>query len=123
MSDQFVYFIKPVGMDGPIKIGCSWKPVDRLQSLACWSPYPLEIAATVDGGFSLEWNIQNCFADSHSHHEWFHATPRLLAAVEALKAGVPVHEAIDLNDTRGDLRAAHYAERSRRHWAKVGQAA
>lgn len=30
---SFVYFIKPVGMDGPIKIGFSKKPADRLLRL------------------------------------------------------------------------------------------
>jgi hypothetical protein len=33
MSDQYVYFIKPIGLSGPIKIGCSYIPANRLINL------------------------------------------------------------------------------------------
>lgn len=39
MRNTHVYFIKPIGMDGPIKIGCSDKPARRLITLAAWSPF------------------------------------------------------------------------------------
>lgn len=112
MSDKLVYFIKPVGMNGPIKIGCSRLPEQRLESLTIWSPFPLEIAAAIPGSFRLEINIHDCFADDILHHEWFRATPRLLALIAALNRGIPIERAIDLNDRRGDTRAAHYALRS-----------
>lgn len=100
---KYLYFIKPVGMDGPIKIGCSKEPEHRLQGLAYWSPVPLEIMAFVPGSFDLERNVHQCFADAHSHKEWFHAIPRLVAAIAAIKAGMPVSEAIDLKDRRGKI--------------------
>jgi hypothetical protein len=39
MSRQsYVYFIKPVGLPGPIKIGFSVNTRERLLSLGAWSP-------------------------------------------------------------------------------------
>lgn len=52
-----VYFIRPVGMDGPVKIGGSGVPKNRLNNLMTWSPFPLEVAATDDGGYPLERRI------------------------------------------------------------------
>lgn len=112
MTQRWVYFIKPEGMDGPIKIGLSDHPPARLYSLTVWSPFPLEIIAAIPGDYLLEANLHDCFADIHLHHEWFEATPRLTKAVADIAAGVPVSEAVDLNDKRGDMRAAHYARRS-----------
>ncbi len=103
MSERYVYFIKPVGMDGPIKIGCSNLPEGRLASLETWSPVPLEIIFTVPGDFKLERNIHDCFADAHSHREWFKATPKLVAAISALRAGRPLAEAIDLSARVGSI--------------------
>lgn len=97
MSEKFVYFIKPVGMDGPIKIGCSRLPAERLKGLMVWSPLPLEIVAQVPGGFDLEQNIHHCFADLYTHSEWFKPSPRLLAVIERLRSGAPIHEAMDLS--------------------------
>lgn len=101
---RFVYFLKPIGMDGPIKIGCSITPVGRLLAIAAWSPFPLEIAATIPGGLSLEKNIHECFADLHLHREWFKADPKLVDAVALLAAGVPIESAIDLTKRVGKMR-------------------
>lgn len=98
---EFVYFMRPVGMAGPIKIGNSWRPERRLRELMLWSPFPLEIIHTVPGDKVLERNLQNCFADCHSHAEWFFPAPRLLSAIAAMQSGVPVHVAVDLSDQRG----------------------
>lgn len=103
-SSAYVYFAKPIGMDGPVKIGCSNNSIKRLKSLATWSPFPLEIVAVVPGGFHLERNIHDCFACSHSHREWFHPSPRLTEAMNALSRGAPVEEAIDLSKREGRLR-------------------
>lgn len=108
MSDQKVYFIRPVGLPGPIKIGCSSGPEFRVEAIQTWSPMKLELAAMVDGDFDLERQLHNCFADLHFHGEWFHAAPRLLAALDSIAAGVPVEIAVDLTDVRGDIRAESY---------------
>lgn len=118
-----VYFLKPVGMDGPIKIGCGFEPRERLGSYMALSPYPLEIILTIPGNLALERNIHDCFIDCHSHSEWFRAEPRLLAAIEALKAGVPVEEAIDLSKRLGSIHGAKIKQalslvgtQQERHW-------
>lgn len=85
---KYVYFIKPVGMDGPIKIGCSDTPKHRLMSFSIWSPFPLEIIGFVPGTFKDEGFLHQCFADLHTHQEWFHSSPGLrLAIASILKAG------------------------------------
>lgn len=87
MTAKLVYFMKPVGMDGPIKIGCSIDPAVRLATVALWSPIPLEIVAAVDGSYQDEDRLHTCFANSHSHREWFHATPALVSVIDRLNSG------------------------------------
>lgn len=82
-----VYFIKPIGMDGPIKIGCSWAPDHRREGLETWSPFPLELLATIEGTGQLERQFHALFADDHSHKEWFRVTPELLGVIAAVQAG------------------------------------
>lgn len=123
-SPTHVYFVKPVGMAGPIKIGCSWHAVERLKTLSAWSPFPLEIILTIPGSYKLEKNIHACFADLHSHREWFHAADRLLAAIELLKQGVPVERAIDLNNrvgkiTKGRCGGASWDEKTRQKMSVI----
>lgn len=72
-----VYFIKPCGLDGPIKIGHSWCPADRVINLSAWSPWPLQLIGAVRAESKDERFLHSCFADCHSHREWFHSTPRL----------------------------------------------
>jgi hypothetical protein len=108
-KDGYVYFIKPIGLDGPIKIGWSARPEGRLFELASWSPLPLEVVFTMPGSMQLEANIHDCFADCWSHHEWFRPAARLLGLIEDLKAGVTIEAAIDLSDRRGNPRARNAA--------------
>lgn len=103
MTTRYVYFIRPVGLDGPVKIGCSEAPKRRLASLMSWSPLELELVAAVPGGFDLERNIHECFSDLHSHREWFKASPRLTAALLKIASGVPVESAIDLTKRSGPV--------------------
>lgn len=104
VMDPRVYFIKPVGMPGPIKIGHSNYSQARLGTLAAWSPAPLEIIGSAPGTLAVEKAIHDCFADCHSHREWFHPHPRLLAFIEAVVSGVPIAEAVDLDKPVGSVR-------------------
>lgn len=104
--ERYVYFLRPIGADGPVKIGCSDLPLKRLKEISTWSPLPLEIAATAPGSLQLERNLHDCFADLHSHREWFSADSRLAAFIEKVAAGVPIAEAIDLAEKRGNIRGA-----------------
>lgn len=80
--------MKPIGLDGPIKIGCSETPMQRLETLACWSPFPLEVIGSVVGSFEDEKFLHHCFADHHSHREWFRSSEKLRNAIaEILHAG------------------------------------
>lgn len=96
-----VYFVKPVGMAGPVKIGCSDAPVNRLSALMAWSPFPLEIVVTIPGNFGLERNIHECFASSYTHHEWFSASDRLTKLMADLAGGMEIAEALDLSTREG----------------------
>lgn len=103
-APSYVYFIKPVGREGPVKIGCSILPTRRLEEFSVWSPFPLEIVLTVSGDLALERNLHECLAGSHSHNEWFRPTFEVLDLLHKLKSGVPVHEAIDLAARKGGIR-------------------
>lgn len=84
-----VYFIKPAGMSGPIKIGCSYLPANRLIDLTMWSPFKLEVIGFVEGTTKDERFLHRCFAHLHSHAEWFHPAPQLQEAIQnILEKGV-----------------------------------
>ena len=99
-APRSIYLIKPVGMDGPIKIGCSYLPAKRLRELTRWSPVPLEIIASFPGSLALEANLHSCLAQSRSHKEWFFATDEVRRFVAHIIAGQPVELAINLSDKR-----------------------
>lgn len=86
-SPAFVYFLRPIGQCGPIKIGCSFWPEDRLKSYQSWSPIPLELVASLPGDRTIEARFHAAFAHLHSHHEWFRAEADLLRAIKAVRAG------------------------------------
>lgn len=98
MRSRFVYFIKPIGMDGPVKIGCSDKPVRRLLALSVWSPFPLEVIAVAPGDLGTEKRLHEHFAAERLHSEWFLPSPRLVEACQRLKRNVPLTEAIPLQE-------------------------
>lgn len=122
MSD-YVYFMRAAIPNSPIKIGHSWMPEKRLMELTLWSPYPLEIILTIPGDAALERNIHSCFADCHSHSEWFKPSPRLTVAIRAMQRGIPVHEAIDLTDIRGNVLGLTQAATRKRNGTKLGRKA
>lgn len=83
-----VYFIKPIGMDSPIKIGCSRCAKGRLAEIARWAPMPLEIIGTVPGSFKDERTLHRRFAHLQEHLEWFTADAELLRTIDrVIKAG------------------------------------
>lgn len=82
-----VYFIKPVGMIGPVKIGCSKSPDNRLSCLATWSPFALEIVASVEGDFLLERRFHAAFLHLHERREWFRWAPDLQLVIDQVARG------------------------------------
>jgi hypothetical protein len=117
MMKEYIYFIKPVGQLGPVKIGTSWKPFDRLSQVMVWSPIPLEVELVIEGGEELERNIQDCFADCHSHSEWFFPHERLRVAIDRMKGGELVHDVVDLGKRRGNVRGLTKAATVKRNEA------
>lgn len=84
---SFVYFMRPIGADGPVKIGCSVAPDSRIKTYQAWSPVPLELVATIPGKWAIEWAFHARFAHLRTHHEWFRASPELTETIEAIRAG------------------------------------
>lgn len=85
-----VYFLRPVGLPGPVKIGCSIAPEGRLATIAAWSPIRLEIVAIVDGGHELEVALHKRFAHLALHGEWFGVDADLQAVIDQAIAGEPI---------------------------------
>lgn len=87
--DQFsLYFIRPIGLFGPLKIGLTGKTQRRLEEFQSWSPIPLEVMGTVPGTWADEQFLHGCLADYHSHGEWFHYSPAVIDAItEVLRTG------------------------------------
>lgn len=81
MTATFVYFLKPVGMGGPIKIGCSADPKTRVATLMGWSPFPLEIIGAVPGDFVHEARLLRQFRAHRLHGEWFSPAPELASFI------------------------------------------
>lgn len=82
MSKKYVYFLKPIGMDGPYKVGCSVIPERRLQTHDIWSPFKLELICTVPGTHSDERNVHFALKQWHRHGEWFDTNPVVLAIID-----------------------------------------
>lgn len=84
MSYRRVYFVRPVGHAGPIKIGCSVHVDRRVYEMSNWSPIPLEIVASVPGSPFDEHSLHRQFAAERMHGEWFRASDRLLRFIAGL---------------------------------------
>lgn len=84
---HYVYFMRPIGAEGPVKIGCSALLAKRLLNVSVWSPHPLEIAAQMPGYFDLEAAFHARFEHLWTHGEWFRPDAELSAVIAAVAAG------------------------------------
>lgn len=82
-----VYFVRPVGERGPVKIGCSIRPEKRRQSLQVSERRPLEFAAQIPGSLRDEQRIQSLFWHDHIGGEWFNWSPILQILIDAAARG------------------------------------
>ena len=87
----FVYFVAPV-LGGPIKIGCSEAPLNRLATLMSWAPYQLQILARAPGRREDEQAIHHVFAEHWSHSEWFRPHPDIYALINEIRAAGVIPE-------------------------------
>lgn len=101
---KYIYFIKPVGMDGPIKIGYSQLPNERLLSLSVWSPFVLELMGTALGGSKEENFLHRRFAHLHTHREWFNSSPLLRETIRRILNGESVRDACTEIPQAGHIR-------------------
>lgn len=76
-SGGLVYFVRS-GVGGPIKIGRSHRPYERLAAMQATSGEGLHLLGMVAGGAELERALHERFAADRLHGEWFAATPALL---------------------------------------------
>lgn len=93
-----IYFMKPVEMPGPIKIGCSRFVGQRLDTLMAWSPFPLETMASAVGDFRLERHLHDRFAHCRLHKEWFDPSIDLLERIEKVRCGASIMDAFDVEE-------------------------
>lgn len=81
---KYVYFVKPVGSSGPIKIGCSGNPEARARRLGREVGVELEVIAAFQGGFmeesQLHWKLRQ-FKDCETFggREWFQPQSEVLS--------------------------------------------
>jgi hypothetical protein len=92
---RYIYFMRPIGGDGRIKIGCSYKPARRLIAISVHSPYQLEIIGVGKGAIPDEQLLHEYFAADRLHSEWFRSSPELLAVMEMMGRGLSASDALD----------------------------
>lgn len=84
---SLVYFLRPIGTAGPIKIGCSVNPVARRATFETHTPWELEVAASTPGDLRLEGHFHRAFEHARMHREWFDARPEITALIDQINAG------------------------------------
>lgn len=78
-----IYFAQMGGSDGPIKIGLSSRPKDRIKDMSTASPYPITLLAVMKGNMFDEARIHEEFASLRLRGEWFRFEGALLALLTA----------------------------------------
>jgi hypothetical protein len=94
-----IYFVRPIGAYGPVKIGIANDVQQRLNILTAQSPLLLEIAAAMEGGKEIECRLHERFISQQSHYEWFHWSPDLQEVIDAINDGS--FDAASLPEARG----------------------
>ena len=79
-----VYFIR-AGDNGPIKIGSSHNPRERLGVLQVGNHEELKLIETVPGGVNLERKVQEDLKAFKRGHEWFNPTDEVLNYIEEIR--------------------------------------
>lgn len=87
-AHTWVYFIQ-ASADGPIKIGYSASPRDRLAGLQTAHPHNLYLRAKIPGGLEVERAMHRLFAKDriHTAREWFHPSAELTAFIAEISLG------------------------------------
>lgn len=86
-APRTIYFIRPVGCPGHVKIGCSIHPETRRRQLQTEAGRPLEIIAQIAGSLDDERRIHSLFWHDHIRREWFNLSPILQLLIDAVRRG------------------------------------
>lgn len=84
---RVIYFLRPIGERGPIKIGCAAVSELRRGVYETWSPVRLELLAETSGGFRHEKQLHKRFQRDRRHGEWFEWSKDLEDMINQIKAG------------------------------------
>lgn len=83
-TGDIVYFLRAGDF---IKIGkATGTPDSRISQLKTGCPFPIEVAATMIGGYDVERSLHKRFAAIRAHGEWFHAASDLLEFISSIGA-------------------------------------
>lgn len=82
----FVYFVREVGEDGPVKIGWARDPAVRFRGLQGGNPRGLRLLGYKRGTIADEHALHRRFRDALIRGEWFRPVPDILAEVESCPA-------------------------------------
>ena len=82
-----IYFIQSGGYLGPIKIGLSSNPVQRVHDLQVGNPEELTLLAVMVGEESEEARLHARFSKHHIRGEWFKPSDSIWSLIDRLNAG------------------------------------
>lgn len=110
-----IYFIQ-IGESGPVKIGVSFDPLDRLRQVQTASPEEVRLLACCLGTEQDEAALHEQFARHRIRGEWFRPVPALLArakltAGEGIRLGLAGEFPIYAKET--SRRVSHWAHQDR----------
>ena len=80
-----IYFIQ-AGFNGPIKVGHSVDPAERIRALATASPHELHVLCVAPGGSSVEAECHRAIRMHRVKGEWFHPHADVFELIERVKA-------------------------------------
>lgn len=81
-----VYFFQ-LENAGPIKVGVSEKPLERLKQIQSANPYKVNCLFFFNTKYPVESYIRNKFKDSNLEGEWYKPSRKLLCLINKLKIG------------------------------------
>lgn len=98
-----IYFLGIPHDESPIKIGYSDRPLNRRDFFQYWSPYKIELLAVIEGTRGDERTLHKIFWGQHSHNEWFHRSPEMMATIDALNRGEDIYDLFDMDGWRAKI--------------------
>ena len=83
-GDAYIYFIQAGDEKGPVKIGFSRNPDNRIVGLQISNAQTLTIIGLFYGAIAMEAKLHRKFAKARIRGEWFRPTADLIATAEAM---------------------------------------